>query len=158
MWSHIHEIQCMLSCYDGMACVLFWIFKLENFEFKRERAIMNSVGPARRASCPFARTRNGNKTEKFSEEMFGNSVSWKMVRSIHDKHILPDIWELCPASLKTQFLKYFKLYAKRLETMDPQYRILPVHEAISTTVSVPGVVFEFNRRKAMLDKKLNISS
>ena len=65
----------------------------------------------------------------------------------------PDIWELCPASLKTQFLKYFKLFAKRLETMDPQCRILPVDEAISTTVSVPGFVFEFNRRKVMAEQK-----
>ena len=65
----------------------------------------------------------------------------------------PDIWELCPASLRTPFLKYFKVFAKRLETMDPQYRILPVDEAISTTVSVPGFVFEFNRRKVMAEQK-----
>ena len=65
----------------------------------------------------------------------------------------PNIWELCPASLKTNFLKYFKLFAKRLETMDPQYRILPVDEAVGTIMSVPGFVFEYNKKQAMALQK-----
>jgi len=69
------------------------------------------------------------------------------------KQIEKEIWDVCPASLKVAFVKYFKVFDKRLETMDPQYRILPVDEAISTTVSVPGFVLEFHRRKVMAEQK-----
>ena len=39
----------MVSCDQGMACVLFWIFKLEKFEFKREKG-NNEFGRARAKS------------------------------------------------------------------------------------------------------------
>ena len=80
----------MLSCDQGMACLLFWIFKLEKFEFKREKS-NNQFGWAFflvEEAQTLRRTSNVNKTAKFSEEMFGNSVCWKMVLRIHHEHIL----------------------------------------------------------------------
>ena len=78
----------MLSCYEGMACVLFWIFEHDKFEFKRKKSKQPFDWAPVKRHKPLGRTSNGDKKAKFSEKMFGNSVCWKMVRRIHDEHIL----------------------------------------------------------------------
>ena len=72
----------------------------------------------------------------------------------------PNIWDLCPALLKANFIKYFKSFAKRLGSMDPHFRILPVNEEekVGTTVSVPGFVLEYNKKKPMNEQKWKISN
>ena len=139
----------MVSCNQRMACVLFWMFVgkwyaefMINIFCRKAWSLMSTMVSCRGSLKP--------------KEPCPIGISDIVLLHNHVVQALampktPDIWELCPASMKTQFLRYFKLFAKRLETMDPQYRILPVEEPIGTTVSVPGFVFEFNRRKVMAD-------
>ena len=63
--------------------------------------------------------------------------------SDHSKDSCPDSLGQLPWQCEDSFKSYFKFYANRIGTLQPEYRILPINEAEPTTISVPFFILQW---------------
>ena len=64
------------------------------------------------------------------------------------------LWDNCPGNVKDSFKTYFKFYANRIGTLQPEYRILPMNEEEPTSISIPGFILQWKGEKRIAEQEL----